>query len=613
MGSPRAAVLLMGVGLLGALDAIPARGAESSIEITGLESASAISPGEAAIEETNSGTGAELWSTEAAVGEKTPDPAPAVETVSPEPPSDAALPRDAAPPNDTAQNAGASKAAPPSIPSANGADVAASVPSQDPVAAALTTLLTSGGQLHPRLAPKEKEALLAFYALGDFKPIWIKDRAWTAPARAIIARLKAADQDALDPAAYAVPALGVTANGDSPADLAESDLKLSVAAVLYARDARGARIEPSRLSRLITPKLDLPAADAVLTTLASASDPGAALEAYNPRHAGYQALKRKLAEVRANRPGPPMAGVTQGPALKIGMRDPRVPLIRARFQLGPIPDETAYDERLASAVASFQRQKGLPPSGVLTPQTVAALGGASPARIEGDLIANMERWRWLPADLGREHIAVNIPEFRLQVWKDGAPIHQTRVVVGKPETPTPVFSGVMEYAIVNPSWNVPPSILKNEFLPRMAADPFYAAKRGYEVIHRNGQIFVRQPPGERNALGFIKFMFPNQHAVYLHDTPSRHLFSAERRAFSHGCVRVDQPFRLADVVLGAAWSESRLRSLIGRGERTITLPERLPVHLTYFTTTVDERGTVRSIEDLYGINRRVRAALGFGG
>ena len=604
MSSPRAAALLMGVGLLGVLGAVPARAVESSIEITGLESASEISPGEAAVEEANSGTDAELRSTEAAVGEKTPDLAPAVETVSPEPPSDTALP------GDTAQNADAFEAAPPTIPPANGADVAA-VPSQDAVAAALTTRLTNGGQLHPRFAPKEKEALLAFYALGDFKPIWIKDWAWTASARAIIARLKAADQDALDPAAYAVPALGVTANGDTPADLAEADLKLSIAAVLYARDARGGRIDLSRLSRLITPKLDLPAADAVLTMLASATDPGAALEAYNPSHAGYQALKRKLAEVRANRPGPPMAS-TQSPALNAGMREARVPLVRAR-QLGPTADGAAYDQRVASVAAGLQREKSLPPSGVLHRQTTAALGGASPARIEGDLIANMERWRWLPADLGREHIAVNIPEFRLQVWKDGAPIHQTRVVVGKPETPTPVFSGVMEYAIVNPSWNVPPSILKNEFLPRMAADPFYAAKRGYEVIRRNGQIFVRQPPGERNALGFIKFMFPNQHAVYLHDTPSRHLFSAERRAFSHGCVRVDQPFRLADVVLGAAWSESRLRSLIGRGERTITLPERLPVHLTYSTTTIDERGAVRSTEDLYGINRRVRAALGLGG
>ena len=607
MSAPRAAALLIGFGLLGGLGAVPACAAESSAETTAPESVSApgripaVLSSDVAAEETNNALETELRPTEAAASAQTPDPAPTIDPALPGRPDDAT-------PNAADPEAALPNISPPDLP-----NVVVAVPTPEPVAAALTALLTNGGQLHPRLAVREKEAILAFYALGDFKPIWIKDRVWTAPARAVIARLKMADQDALDPAAYAVPALGVTAKGDSPADLAEADLKLSIAAVLYARDARGARIDPSRLSRLITPKLDLPAADAVLTTLASASNPGAALEAYHPPHAGYQALKRKLAEIRSRRPGPPMAGVQQGPALKVGMRDPRVPLIRARFQLSPTADETAYDERVASAVAGFQREKGLPPSGVLTPQTIAALGRGSPARIEGDLIANMERWRWLPADIGREHIAVNIPEFRLRIWKDGALIHQTRVIVGKPETQTPIFSGVMEYAIVNPSWNVPPSILKNEFLPRMAADPSYAAKRGYEVIRRNGQIAIRQPPGERNALGFIKFMFPNQHAVYLHDTPSRNLFSAERRAFSHGCVRVDQPFRLADVVLGAAWSESRLRSLIGRGERMINLPERLPVHLTYFTTMVDEHGALRSIEDLYGINRRVRAALGFGG
>jgi len=287
-----------------------------------------------------------------------------------------------------------------------------------------------------------------------------------------------------------------------------------------------------------------------------------------------------------------MAG-QEGPRAEVALSSER--LIRARFQSGATTDRAAYESRMASAG-----------------QPIAPLRGATPARVEGDLIANMERWRWLPADLGREHIAVNIPEFRLRILRNEAVIHQTRVIVGKPETPTPVFSGVMEYAIVNPSWNVPPSILKNEFLPRLAADPLYAAKRGYEVIRRNGQIAIRQPPGERNALGFIKFMFPNQHAVYLHDTPNRSLFSAERRAFSHGCVRVDQPFRLADVVLGAAWSESRLRGLIGHGERTISLPERLPVHLMYFTTSVDERGVLRSMEDLSGVNRRVRVALGLG-
>jgi murein L,D-transpeptidase YcbB/YkuD len=168
----------------------------------------------------------------------------------------------------------------------------------------------------------------------------------------------------------------------------------------------------------------------------------------------------------------------------------------------------------------------------------------------------------------------------------------------------------MQYLIVNPSWNVPPSILKNEFLPRMAQDPFYAERLGYEVIRRGNQISIRQPPGERNALGFIKFMFPNQHAVYLHDTPNRNLFGAERRAFSHGCVRLDQPFRFGQIVLGDEWTEPRLRSLIGRGERTIRLPEKIPVHLAYFTLSVDEKGELRQIADLYGVNNKVRVALG---
>jgi murein L,D-transpeptidase YcbB/YkuD len=295
------------------------------------------------------------------------------------------------------------------------------------------------------------------------------------------------------------------------------------------------------------------------------------------------------------------------------MRDPRVPLIRARFNLGSSSDQTAYDDRVASAVAAFQKTKGLPASGILTPQTVAALGGPSPARQESDLIANMERWRWLPEDLGDRHIIVNIPEFRLRLMERGDMVHQTKVIVGKPETPTPIFSDEMETVIVNPSWTVPPSILKNEFLPGLAADPYYAERRGFKVTRRGDRISVQQPPGASNALGFIKFIFPNEHAVYLHDTPSRNLFSAERRSFSHGCVRVDQPFRLAEAIFGrdSTWSEGKLRGMIGKGERYINLRQKLPVHLTHFTLSVDEGGQLRSFDDLYGVHKKVRAALGF--
>ncbi|HKH96437.1 MAG TPA: L,D-transpeptidase family protein, partial [Beijerinckiaceae bacterium] len=259
----------------------------------------------------------------------------------------------------------------------------------DRLPALLAARLAEGsGQLLPRLGKKEREAIAAFYALGGYKPLWVSDGAWTPAAVALRERLARAGEEGLEPAGYPVPQ--IASGPDAAAEAASAELKLSAAAVLYARDARGARIEPGRLSQLITPKLELPAADAVLTALAASADPGETLQRFNPQHPGYVALKRKLAEMRS---------------------------------------------------------------------------GASPAkgRLEEDVVANLERWRWLPSDLGPRHILVNVPEFKLRLIDQGRLVHQARVIVGKPETPTPLFSDVMDHAIVNPSWNVPPSIFKNEF------------------------------------------------------------------------------------------------------------------------------------------------------
>jgi L,D-transpeptidase YcbB len=463
--------------------------------------------------------------------------------------------------------------------------------------------------LHPRLAKRERESILAFYAAREGALLWLDHGRWNAKAKAVISHIQRAHEEGLDASHYPLPIIGMTVQPDSVSDLAEAELKLSVAVVLYARDARGGRLEPSRISSLMTPKLSLPEASAVLITLRDAVQADKALASFHPPHEGYAALKAKLAALRESAPAQPMVKVPLGPTLKIGMNDPRVPLIRARFDLPPA-DNTAYDERVASVIADFQRENGLPPSGNLTQRTQFSLRQkASPALQEADIIANMERWRWLPAELGTRHIIVNIPAFALKVMDKGQIAHEARVIVGKPETPTPIFSDLMEHVIINPSWHVPPSILKKEFLPKLASDPDYAARRGFEVVRRGDQISVRQPPGERNALGFIKFMFPNDHAVYLHDTPNRNLFSAVTRAFSHGCVRVDQPFQLAQSVLGDGWSENRLRGMIGRGERTVFLKEKLPVHLTYFTLFVDENGTLQSLDDLYGFHQRVRTAL----
>lgn len=462
-----------------------------------------------------------------------------------------------------------------------------------------------------RLSQKDREALSAFYAQAERPLAWAKDGAFTRAALGAIARLTAADEDGLDPTDYPVPDVKMRREAP-PARWAAADLKLSASVIRYARDARGGRIEPSRLSPLVTPKLELPDADAVLRTVAAAKDADAALASYNPPHAGYRALKEQLADLRASHPSAPSVRVPKGPTLRVGMKDPRVRLIRAHFNLKDDDDNPdLYDRRLASAVAAFQKEKGLPTNGVLTTQTVAALSGPSLARREGDLIANMERWRWLPENLGSRHILVNVPEFRLQLVDGSMVTHEARVIVGKEQSQTPIFSEDMKYLVVNPSWTIPPSIMKKEILPGLANDPDYAAKRGYKVIRKGGRVIVQQPPGERNALGYVKFMFPNQHAVYLHDTPNRNLFSAAKRAFSHGCVRVDKPFELAQIIMGqdSSWTEKRLRGLIGKGERTVFLPKPLPVHLAYFTLRVDEKGSLKSYPDLYGLDQKVRTAL----
>lgn len=488
--------------------------------------------------------------------------------------------------------------APPDLPKA-----VVEVPAPGPLVAEITERAPDAVAI-ARLPERERGEILAAYEANGNKPFWIDGKGWSEAAKLLVARLERSGEDGLRPTDYALPAF----EASDKVSLAEADIRLSTLAVLYARDARGARIDPRRLSKLITPTLYLPSATEVLSELTAVKDPGAALAAYNPPHQGYRNLKAKLAELRRHQDDAPMVRIPPGPELKLGMRDDRVHLVRARLGLGP-SQEPVFDRSTATAVAEFQKQAGLRANGILSARTIAALGTPVTTRREQDIVAQMERWRWLPPDLGERHIMVNVPEFQVRVVDHGKVVHQARIIVGKPETATPIFSHKMDHVIVNPSWFVPPSILKKEFLPGLAADPDYAAKRGYVVTRRGNSISVRQPPGERNALGWIKFMFPNEHAVYLHDTPNRRLFAAEKRAFSHGCVRVDNPFLLADQVLGPEWTTERLKRLIGSGERMIKLPQPLPIHLVYNTITVDNDGRVTTFDDLYGFHRLVRQAL----
>ncbi|WP_375458378.1 murein L,D-transpeptidase [uncultured Enterovirga sp.] len=413
--------------------------------------------------------------------------------------------------------------------------------------------------LPPKLSRRDREGLTAFYAASRYRSLWIVDGAWTARAQAVSDTLAQADAEGHDPADYPVPRLEVGTKALTAGDLAEAELKLSAAAYLYARNARGGRIDPSRISGLITPKLELPSVDAVLTALVASAEPDQTLVGYNPAYPGYRALRAKLADIRANRP--------------------------------------AVARSLSTSAEIRQAAAGI--------SDMAALPKLAPARLESDIVANMERWRWLPAQVSPRYILVNVPEFRLRLIEDGQVRHETRVIIGKTETPTPIFTGKLDHAVVNPSWFVPPSIIKKDFSDGVA-------KPGYTVTRRGKTVVVRQPPGPKNALGYIKLMFPNDHAVYLHDTPSRHLFGSASRAFSHGCVRVENPFALAGKIMGPDWTEERLKRLIGWGERYIAVPDKFPVNMAYFTVSVDEFGELKTFGDIYGFHRRVRAALGLG-
>ncbi len=466
------------------------------------------------------------------------------------------------------------------------------------------------------------------------------------PVAGLVAQISAAGEDGLDAnrlLSLLPPSLSAFTKAEPIAEekRAEIDLMLSLAAVAYAQDARGGRIDPVKLSAMLTPELSLPSAGEVLERTAKAETAEAVrsvLAAYNPQHEGYRALKQALARLRAEPAQDPEATAStarlaalrselpanfmEGSLLVPGQEDPRVPNLRRRLGL-PAGEQPVYDVALADAVREFQRANGLKPDGRITPRTRALLqdldapvnreqkAKMTPDDRTATLIANMERWRWLPPELGRTHIFVNIPDFRLELMDEGARVFETRVIVGKPERQTPVFSDQMEFLVVNPSWYIPPTILRKDVLPKLAADPTYAARMGYQVIRNGKSISVRQPPGERNALGHVKFMFPNSHAVYLHDTPGRHLFRNDVRAFSSGCIRVDQPFALAEQLLlkKQGFSERQLRSMVGSGERTIKLTETVPVHLAYFTLTVDASGALVRKPDLYGHDARIRRAL----
>jgi murein L,D-transpeptidase YcbB/YkuD len=500
----------------------------------------------------------------------------------------------------------------------------------------------------------EQGALVEFYAAPEQRLLWVDENGVTARGKAVIDEIAKADDYGLRAADYALPTPdSFDATGSNAAEwLADAEIKISYAVLGYARDARGGRIEPQLLSRHLDPSLALPNPSEVIESIAFRSDPAAYLRSFQPDHPQFEALRQKLLEMRGGRTETPKQTVTipNGPVLKLGVEHEQVALLRKRLDMpaessdGTWVTVTKFDAQVAEAVRRFQLAHGAVPDGAVGQGTRLLLNGGTPSHKSGSpariktILVNMERWRWLPRDLGAFYVTVNVPEFMLRVVKDDGPVYSTRVVVGKPRTPTPIFSDNMQTVVFGPYWHVPTSIKVDEIRPylRQEASWFFRSGRwNTSVLQRHGlgiryagrdidpdsidwdRVDIRnlelyQPPGPGNVLGKVKFVFPNKHDVYMHDTQQKYLFAYPVRAESHGCMRVQNPEELAAIIMkhDQGWSEGRTFSALETGyDQQVGLNQRIPVHVTYFTLKVNPDGSLLSYGDLYGHDARMAAAL----
>ena len=436
---------------------------------------------------------------------------------------------------------------------------------------------------------EDREAAAKFYDSRQGEPLWVTPTGLSKNANAAAAFIATADDWGLSASAFKLPELKFAATGDAArADLADAEVVMTIAALKYARHARGGRMDPTQLGKSIDRKAQLLAPASILADLAKSDAPDATLKNFHPAHPQFEKLRQKYLMAKAGQnviepvaPAAPVATVEDEPA-KPGAK-----------------------KKVAAAVPQ-------PPS---------------PAAMQKRLLANMEQWRWMPA-MGDTHINPNIPEFMVRVVRGNKVVHAERIVTGKTDTPTPIFSDEMRTVVFQPFWNVPESIKIKELQPQLMRSGSALNKAGLKAAY-NGrevnptevdwgnadmrQFHIFQPPGGANALGQVKFLFPNKHDVYMHDTPSKNLFANAARAYSHGCMRVRDPLRLAEVILSMdkGWDMARVVELANRGPQNneIPLSKKIPVHVTYFTTVVDDDGKLKTFNDLYGHEAKIHLGI----
>lgn len=489
------------------------------------------------------------------------------------------------------------------------------------------------------------DVMLQFYEQRAFEPVWVGNRGPSVALDSLLAVLQGAVHDGLRPAAYHVDAIqSLREDAEEgrqlePGRLSDLELLSTDAFLLYTSHLLTGRVSPTEMTP--TWNISQREGDLVqkLEAVAGGRPVSQVVRSVRPSQAEYARLTQALQRYRRIAASGGWPTVPDGPTLREGEAGDEIETLRRRLRAtGDLsidqsePADT-FDTTLHEAVVQFQERHGLEPDGAVGPATRQALNVSAEERVQ-QLVVNLERWRWLPQDLGRRHVLVNIAGFRLQVVEDGEEVMQMRVVTGRPYRQTPVFSGEISYLVFNPYWYLPHSIATKDKLPEIKKDPGYLAQQGFEVFRgwgadakpidpstidwsqlseRNFPYRLRQKPGPLNALGQVKFMFPNSHSVYLHDTPTRGLFARADRSFSSGCIRVERPLELAEYLLDdrAQWSAEKIQDVLNAAssaERSVTLRERVPVHLQYWTAWAEE-GTIHFRSDVYQRDEALHQAL----
>lgn len=499
-----------------------------------------------------------------------------------------------------------------------------------------------------------------FYRRNGFTLIWLtKGSPNLTNINWLVNSINAANAEGLAPQNYHASSLNALKNtlGGSPlSDIYRWELLLTDATLRYAHHLNAGQLNPATVGFKWDVSRDNFSLPALLHDAIQKNTLSTFFDRLKPQHPQYNLLKYALADYRQKQqqgwqwePIPDGTG-----SLKPGMKDDRVPLMRARLaeeyfmpppqnnDLRPLPDslkaknptappdsfynEKVYDAQLAQVVKLFQKHHGLEPDGVAGRQTIAIMNETITDRIN-QIMINLEQWRWLPNYLGDQYLLVNVPAYLLRVYENGYAKLTKRVCTGAPSTPTPIFSEQMQYLDFNPTWGVPYSIATKEILPKLKRNPGYLDSHNMElyagdkkvspykvnwgsVSARNFYYTIRQKPGSNNALGLVKFLFPNQYDVYLHDTPSKSLFANAQRAYSHGCIRLENPVELAEYLLKPEYSPARIADIINKGKnRRVFLPLPLPIYILYFTVWVDDNGNeIYFYPDVYGRDKTLLKA-----